>query len=64
MFKIDQVENLFDCEQCNQLLIDPITLLCGYSVCKIHLDELLESSLKESNTHFCVNYVMMNILFL
>ena len=53
MFKIDQVKNLFDCEQCNQLLIDPITLLCGYSVCKRHLDELLESSPKESNTFLC-----------
>jgi hypothetical protein len=33
MFKIDQVENLWDCEQCNQLIIDPVTIVCGYSVC-------------------------------
>ena len=53
MFKIDQVKNLFDCEQCYQLLVDPVTLLCGYSVCKRHIDELLESNSKESNTFLC-----------
>jgi len=47
MFKIDQVKNLFDCEQCNQLLVDPVALPCGYSVCKRHLDEQLESSPKK-----------------
>jgi hypothetical protein len=53
MFKIYQVKNLFDCEQCNQLLVDPVTLLCGYSVCKRHLDELLENTPKELNTFEC-----------
>ena len=53
MFKIDQVKNLFDCEQCNQLLVDPVTLLCGYSVCKRHLDELLENTPKEMNKFEC-----------
>ena len=53
MFKIDQVKNLFDCEQCYQLLVDPIALPCGTSVCKTHLDELLEYSPKESNTFLC-----------
>jgi len=47
MYKIDQVKNLFDCEQCNQLLVVPVTLPCGYSVCKRHLDEKLESSSKK-----------------
>jgi hypothetical protein len=53
MFKIDQVKNLFDCEQCNQLLVDPVTLLCGFSVCKRHLDELLENTPKEMNKFEC-----------
>ena len=53
MFKIDQVTNLFDCELCNQLLVDPVALLCGYSVCKKHLDELLENTPKEMNTFEC-----------
>ena len=53
MFKIDQVKNLLDCEQCNHLLVDPVALPCGYSVCKKHLDELMEASPKESNTFLC-----------
>ena len=53
MFKIDQVKKLFDCEQCNQLLFDPVTLSCGKSTCKKHLDKLLESSPKESDTFLC-----------
>ena len=52
-YKIDQVKNLFDCEQCNQLLVDPITLPCGYSVCKRHLDELLVNAPKEMNKFEC-----------
>ncbi len=53
MFKIDQVKNLFDCEQDNQLLLDPVTLPCGYSVCKIHLDRLWGESPKASYTFLC-----------
>ena len=53
MFKIDQVKNLFDCEQCNQLLVEPVTLPCGYSVCKRHLDRLLKNTSKEINKFEC-----------
>ena len=53
MFKIDQVKGLLDCEQCLQLLVNPITIPCGYSVCKKHLDELLENSMEE-NKFQCV----------
>jgi chromosome segregation ATPase len=35
------------------LLVDPVTLLCGYSVCKIHLDDLLENTPKEINKFEC-----------
>ena len=44
MFKIDQVKNLWDCEHCNNLLVDPVTIVCGYSVCMRHLEELVENS--------------------
>ena len=50
MFKIDQIKSLLDCEQCNQLLI---TIVCGYSVCKKHLHELLESS-SDQNKFKCL----------
>ena len=53
MFKIDQVKNLFNCEQCSQLLVDPVTLPCGSSVCKSHLDELIEKTTKETNKFEC-----------
>ncbi len=53
MFKIDQVKGLLDCEQCLQLLVNPITIPCGYSVCKKHLDEQLENSMEE-NKFQCV----------
>jgi len=34
-------------------LVDPITLPCGYSVCKRHLDELLVNAPKEMNKFEC-----------
>ena len=53
MFKIECAKNLFVCEECDQLLVDPVTLPCGDSVWKKHLDALLESSPKDSNTFLC-----------
>ena len=44
MFKIDQVKHFLDCDHCNNLLVDPVTIVCGYNVCKKHLDELVENS--------------------
>ncbi len=42
MFKIDKVKIQFDCSLCNKLLVDPVTIPCGYSKCKKHLpDEVL-----------------------
>ncbi len=62
MFKIDQAKNLFNCEQCNQLLVDPVTLPCGYSVCKRRLDRLLENSQKNL-INLNVNYVRKSITY-
>ncbi len=53
IYKIDQVKNLFDCEQCNLLLVEPVALPCGYSVCKRHLDRLLKNTSKEINKFEC-----------
>ena len=38
MFKLDKVKSLFDCDQCHQLIVEPVTIPCGNSVCKTHLD--------------------------
>lgn len=43
MYKIEQVKTLFNCDQCNKLLVDPITIPCGNTICKKHLDSLLEN---------------------
>lgn len=44
MFRIDKVRTLFNCDQCDELLVDPVTIACGNSVCKRHLEELMENS--------------------
>lgn len=43
MFKIDKVKNLFDCDICDKLLVDPISIACGNTICKVHLDAVLET---------------------
>ena len=43
MLNYDQFKYLFGCDLCNQLLADPITLLCGNTVCKNHIQQLLIS---------------------
>jgi hypothetical protein len=55
MFKIDQVKALFDCCLCNQLLVDPVIIPCGNSICKKHLpDELfIENSNNYEKTFKC-----------
>jgi hypothetical protein len=37
--------SLFSCDLCKGLLVEPITFLCGNTVCKKHLDELLKKDL-------------------
>jgi hypothetical protein len=53
MFKIDKVKTLFDCSLCNQLLVDPVTIPCGNSICKKHLpDEVLVEGSNNSEKSF------------
>jgi hypothetical protein len=56
MFKIDKVKTLFDCSLCNQLLVDPVTIPCGNSICKKHLPaEVLVGGSNNSEKSFkCV----------
>jgi len=39
MYKIEKNRKLLDCDVCNGLLIDPVSTLCGFIVCKSHLDQ-------------------------
>lgn len=54
MFKIDQVEDLFDCDLCQQLLIEPISLRCGNTICKRHLDYQLNDKSSDGNSIKCM----------
>ena len=53
MFKVDKIRNFFDCDVCKELLVDPITIPCGNTVCKKHLDKLLKNISKDKNTFKC-----------
>ena len=37
MFKIDQTQSLFDCCLCNNMIVDPIAIVCGNTICKSHI---------------------------
>ena len=41
MYKLDQIKNMFNCKICSKLLVDPVTLPCGDSVCKLHLKDYI-----------------------
>ena len=41
MHKLDQIKCLFNCNKCQAILEEPITLSCGNTVCKKHLQESL-----------------------
>ena len=39
MYKVEKIRKLFDCDICNEMLVDPVTTLCGFTICKSHLDQ-------------------------
>jgi len=43
MYKVEKIKNLLDCDICNKLLIGPVSTLCGFAVCKSHLDQFKDS---------------------
>ncbi len=54
MFKIDQAKSLFDCCLCKNMMVDPIALVCGNTICKSHLDKMILSrSTDKKNTFKC-----------
>jgi hypothetical protein len=40
MFQLDKINALFKCELCKNVLVDPIILPCGETICKAHTDEI------------------------
>ena len=54
MFKVDKIKKILDCDICNNILIEPISLSCGYTVCKAHFDKLiLETGVKNITCLVC-----------
>lgn len=49
--RIEQIQSLFDCKQCSQVLNNPITLPCGVTICEQHLQEVIGSKCT-----FCKNH--------
>jgi hypothetical protein len=43
MLKIDSMNTLFNCDVCKELLVEPITIPCGNTLCKTHLEEFVNS---------------------
>lgn len=43
----------YECSQCSHLLVDPVTIACGNSVCKTHLDEMMEGLTREDIRYEC-----------
>ena len=50
MNSLDQLKALYYCDLCRRLLLEPVTFLCGNTICKSHVKELLNSE----NTIDCV----------
>ena len=42
MYKVDQVETLFNCDLCSKTYVSPVTLPCGSTLCISHLDTYVE----------------------
>ena len=53
MFKVDKVRSFFDCDQCHQLLANPVTIPCGNNICKNHLEDFLTGQSKNESTFKC-----------
>jgi len=53
MYKIERVKRLLDCDLCNEVIIDPVAMAYGFSICKTHLDKLITNGSNEKSTFIC-----------
>ena len=54
MYKIQQMKRLLECDLCNDVILDPVTLPCDNTICRSHLDKLLTDASNEKNTFLCL----------
>ena len=58
------IKERMTCKYCNQVYNNPITLLCGDSICKHHLDELISTnSTNKFNCPICNEESLSNLEF-
>jgi len=48
MLKFNNTKSFFNCKICNEILKDPVTLPCGETICKEHVEEIIKE-----NCSFC-----------
>ncbi len=44
MFQLEKINDLFECKICKDLLVDPIILPCGETVCNVHTEKISEDN--------------------
>ncbi len=44
MFQLEKINHLFNCKICKDLLVDPIILPCGETVCNVHTEKISEDN--------------------
>ncbi len=49
MFKFDEIHSLFNCPLCKTTFKDPVTLLCGKTVCKVHCEQITKEKCRFCN---------------
>lgn len=51
MFNIKKTDSLFKCQQCQNVIKDPIFIPCGETVCKFHTDDINQGKCIISENH-------------
>jgi len=69
MFQFEKINDLFNCKVCKGVLVDPILLPCGETICKAHTDEISKGKCMScSGAHtvpkegFLENRIVKNLL--
>jgi len=53
MLNVNKIISDVDCDLCNKLLVDPIVLPCGNTICKTHFNDLINKSKDKINFKCC-----------
>ena len=65
-FKVDELKTLFNCKYCSKLLVNPVALPCGVTVCESHVAGIIDGECiycnkKHDNEHK-INEVLKKML--